>query len=218
MARPQLNLSLYLVLDPVLCAGELGMLRTAEIAAKSGATVIQLRAPGWDTEQLICCGKKLKDVLDPLGTALIVNNDAVAAKAIGAAGLHVGQSDMSPKEARALLGNDVAIGLSITKEAQLTDVDYSLIDYIGAGPVWKTATKKDAAPAMGLDEFSRIAKASCVPTVAIGGIGISEARLLQETPAAGIAVVSAICGQKDIALATKALRDTFLLEKNSLTH
>lgn len=214
MARPQLNLSLYLVLDPVLCNGEDGMIRTAEIAAQSGATVIQLRAPGWDTEKLISCGKKLKDVLDPLGTALIVNNDAVAAKAIGAAGLHVGQSDMSPKEARALLGNDVAIGLSITEESQLTHVDYSLIDYIGAGPVWTTATKKDAAPAMGLDEFSRIAKKTQVPVVAIGGIGLSEARLLRETQAAGIAVVSAICGQKDIALATKALQEAFSLEKN----
>lgn len=211
MARPQLNLSLYLVLDPVLCNGEDGMIRTAEIAAKSGATVIQLRAPGWDTEQLICCGKKLKDVLDPLGTALIVNNDAVAAKAIGAAGLHVGQSDMAPEEARALLGNDVAIGLSITEESQLTHVDYSLIDYIGAGPVWKTATKKDAAPAMGLEEFSRIAKKSQVPVVAIGGIGLKEARLLRETPAAGIAVVSAICGKKDIAQATRTLKSAFSL-------
>lgn len=213
MARPVLDLTLYLVLDPVLCAGEDGMIRTAEIAAKAGATVIQLRAPGWDTQRLTECGKRLKKVLDPLGVALIVNNDALAAKAIGATGLHVGQSDISPKKAREILGEDVVIGLSITQEEQLTSVDYSLIDYLGVGPVWGTATKKDAAPAMGLDVFSRIAKASRVPAVAIGGIGLNEAALLRETPASGIAVVSAICGKKDIALATKTLKSAFTQKK-----
>ncbi len=208
MARPKLDLTLYLVLDPVLCGGSDGMVRTAEIAAKAGATIVQLRAPNWNTEELICCGIKLKGVLDPLGVALIVNNDAMAAKAIGATGLHVGQSDMSPKKAREILGEDVAIGLSITKEEQLASADYALIDYIGVGPVWKTATKKDAAPAMGLEEFTRIAKKARVPSVAIGGIGEKEACLLRGK-AAGIAVVSAICGQKDIFLATKTLKCDF---------
>ncbi len=218
MARPKLNLALYLVLDPVLCKGEDGMIRTAEIASKAGATLIQLRAPGWDTEKLIRCGKKLKYVLDPLGVALIVNNDAIAAKAIGATGLHVGQSDMSPKKAREILGEDAVIGLSITEVSQLSRVDYSLIDYIGAGPVWTTTTKKDAAQAMGLEAFSRIAKASQVPVVAIGGIGLKQAQLLRNTPASGIAVVSAICGQEDIALATQRLKCAFSPSGKSLCH
>ena len=209
MAHHKLDLTLYLVLDPILCQGEDGMIRTAELAAKAGVSVVQLRAPGWNTKELTRCGKKLKKALFPFGTALIVNNDAMAAKAIGAEGLHVGQNDISPKKAREILGNDVAIGLSITAASQLAFVDYSLIDYIGVGPVWSTTTKKDAAPAMGINQFIHIAKSSRVPAVAIGGIGPNEACLLHNTPAAGIAVVSAICGQDDIALMTRTLKRVF---------
>ena len=211
MKRALPDLSLYLVLDPVLCGGAEGMIKTALLAAKAGANCIQLRAPGWSTEEVIRCGKELKSVLDPLGSALIVNNDAIAAREIGATGLHVGQSDISPAEARKILGDAALIGLSITSESDIPSLDPACVDYAGVGPVWTTSTKKDAAAAMGLERFKRIVKLLSVPSVAIGGIGLREARELRGSGAAGIAVVSAICGRPDVALATKSLREAFTL-------
>lgn len=117
--RTSPDLTLYLVLDPVLCGGSDGMVQTARQAAQAGVTCVQLRAPNWSTQALVDCGLKLKRVLSPYGVPLIVNNDVKAAEIIGASGVHVGQSDMNPRKARALLGKDVVIGLSITRYEEI---------------------------------------------------------------------------------------------------
>lgn len=203
------DLTLYLVLDPVLCGGSDGMVQTARQAAQAGVTCVQLRAPNWSTQALVDCGLKLKRVLSPYGVPLIVNNDVKAAEIIGASGVHVGQSDMNPRKARALLGKDAVIGLSITRYEELGTLDPTVVDYAGVGPVYATSTKKDAAPAMGPDVLRRIIENLSVPVVAIGGIGVAQAPEMRCAGARGIAVVSAICGQRDIALATRTLKSAF---------
>lgn len=207
--RRLIDLTLYLVLDPFLCGGADGMVQTAKLAAQSGATCIQLRAPGWHTDELIDCGRAIRRVLTPFHVPLIVNNDPQAALSIEADGLHVGQSDMPPRLARKLLGEDAFIGLSVTCFDELNTLDPHCVDYAGVGPVFSTTTKTDAAPALGLDEFERITHACPVPVVAIGGIGLKEATLLRARGANGIAVVSAICGQKDVCRATTELKNAF---------
>lgn len=203
------DLTLYLVLDPVLCGGAEGMVQTALQAAQAGATCVQLRAPDWSTQALVDCGLKLKHVLSPYGVPLIVNNDVKAAEQIGVSGVHVGQSDMDPRKARALLGDDALIGLSITRYEEIGTLDPTVVDYAGVGPVYATSTKKDAAPAMGPDLLRRIVEKLSVPVVAIGGIGVTQARQMRRAGARGIAVVSAICGQRDVALATRTLKSAF---------
>ena len=203
------DLTLYLVLDPVLCGGSDGMVQTARQAAQAGVTCVQLRAPNWSTQALVDCGLKLKRVLSPYGVPLIVNNDVKAAEIIGASGVHVGQSDMNPRKARALLGKDAVIGLSITRYEEIGTLDPTVVDYAGVGPVYATSTKKDAAPAMGPDVLRRIIENLSVPVVAIGGIGVAQAPEMRCAGARGIAVVSAICGQRDIALATRTLKSAF---------
>lgn len=203
------DLTLYLVLDPVLCGGSDGMVQTARQAAQAGVTCVQLRAPNWSTQALVDCGLKLKRVLSPYGVPLIVNNDVKAAEIIGASGVHVGQSDMNPRKARALLGKDAVIGLSITRYEEIGTLDPTVVDYAGVGPVYATSTKKDAAPAMGPDVLRRIIENLSVPVVAIGGIGVAQAPEMRCAGARGIAVVSAICGQLDIALATRTLKSAF---------
>ena len=207
--RTSPDLTLYLVLDPVLCGGSNGMVQTARQAAQAGVTCVQLRAPNWSTQALVDCGLKLKRVLSPYGVPLIVNNDVKAAEIIGASGVHVGQSDMNPRKARALLGKDAVIGLSITRYEEIGTLDPPVVDYAGVGPVYATSTKKDAAPAMGPDVLRRIIENLSVPVVAIGGIGVAQAPEMRRTGARGIAVVSAICGQRDIALATRTLKSAF---------
>lgn len=207
--RTSPDLTLYLVLDPVLCGGSDGMVQTARQAAQAGVTCVQLRAPNWSTQALVDCGLKLKRVLSPYGVPLIVNNDVKAAEIIGASGVHVGQSDMNPRKARALLGKDAVIGLSITRYEEIGTLDPTVVDYAGVGPVYATSTKKDAAPAMGPNVLRRIIENLSVPVVAIGGIGVAQAPEMRCAGARGIAVVSAICGQRDIALATRTLKSAF---------
>ena len=207
--RTSPDLTLYLVLDPVLCGGSDGMVQTARQAAQAGGTCVQLRAPNWSTQALVDCGLKLKRVLSPYGVPLIVNNDVKAAEIIGASGVHVGQSDMNPRKARALLGKGAVIGLSITRYEEIGTLDPTVVDYAGVGPVYATSTKKDAAPAMGPDVLRRIIENLSVPVVAIGGIGVAQAPEMRCAGARGIAVVSAICGQRDIALATRTLKSAF---------
>ena len=207
--RTSPDLTLYLVLDPVLCGGSDGMVQTARQAAQAGVTCVQLRAPNWSTQALVDCGLKLKRVLSPYGVPLIVNNDVKAAEIIGASGVHVGQSDMNPRKARALLGKDAVIGLSVTRYEEIGTLDPTVVDYAGVGPVYATSTKKDAAPAMGPDVLRRIIENLSVPVVAIGGIGVAQAPEMRCAGARGIAVVSAICGQRDIALATRTLKSAF---------
>lgn len=203
--RPVIDLSVYLVLDPGLCGGFEGMIATAKTAAENGATVVQLRAPDWKKRELVECGRALKAVLDPLGVPLIVNDHADVCLAVDAAGLHVGQKDLSPMDARALIGPDKVLGLSVSNLEQLKAVDTTLVDHLGIGPIFDTATKKDAAHELGIDGFTKLAALKPCPVVAIGSVKAHLADALIHAGADGLAVVSAICGQADVAGATQKL-------------
>ena len=154
---------------------------------------------------------------------------ADVARAVGAAGVHVGQKDLSPEDCRLIVGPDAIVGLSIANDDELSrliidersrlspddelsrpaDDEHSrlprAVDYIGIGPVFPTGTKKDAAPVVGLDGLRRLLGNVPVPAVAIGGISEVNARSVYETGVSGIAVVSAICVKNDPETAARAL-------------
>ena len=205
MTRRGIDLSLYLVLDPDLCGGAEGMVRTARIAAENGATAVQLRAPGWKKRQWLMAARDLEAVLAPLGVPLIINDQVDVALAVGADGVHVGQEDLPVAEVRALIGPDAFLGLSVTNRDELADVPAG-VDYLGIGPVYPTGSKPDAAPATGVAAFATIVAAAHLPVVAIGGIHAGNCAPLFAAGAQGIAVISAICGQTDPARATRDLR------------
>ena len=200
-----IDLSLYLVLDPDLCGGPEAMVRTACLAAKNGATVVQLRAPAWKKRQWLKTASELKTVLAPLGVPLIINDHVDIALAIDADGVHVGQDDLPVAETRRLIGPGKILGLSISNAAELAAVPQG-VDYLGIGPVYPTGTKPDAAEATGVHLFGDLVAATCLPVVAIGGINGSNCMPLFAAGSRGVAVVSAICGQTDPAQATAALR------------
>lgn len=189
------DLSLYLVLDPDLCGGAEGMLRTTEEALEGGVTIVQLRAPTWKKRALAACARDLLEILRPRGIPLIINDHADVAATVGADGLHVGQDDLSPADARRIIGPDMILGLSAGNVDEVRGVDPALVDYLGIGPVWATATKKDAGAAVGVDGLAGLRAVTPLPVVAIGGIGESNAADVMRTGVDGIAVVSAICGQ-----------------------
>lgn len=201
----RLDLSLYLVLDPDLCGGAAGMVATARAAVAGGVTVVQLRDKGAGTLGLIATGRALRAALAGTGAALVVNDDVEAAVAIGAGGLHIGQGDMAPAAARARIGAGMALGLSVETVLQARAVDPAVVDYIGAGPVFATATKADHAPPVGFAGLARIISASPVPAVAIGGLKAAHAGPALAAGARGVAVVSAICGQPDPEAAARQI-------------
>ncbi|MCI6530773.1 MAG: thiamine phosphate synthase [Mesosutterella sp.] len=207
------NLELYLVLDPVLCGGEDGMIQTALEAVQGGCTIVQLRAPAWKKRRIAECGRALLKALAPTGTPLIVDDHVDVALAIGAQGVHVGQQDLQPRDARRLMGPRAIIGYSVSSGRELSLcaplVQKGAVDYLGIGPVWATATKPDAAAPLGLAGFTALAARRPCPAVAIGAVNAGNAASLAEAGADGLAVVSAICGQPDPRAAAASLLHAF---------
>lgn len=204
MPRP-FDLSVYVITDRGL-AGPRGILAVTEAAVRGGATLVQLREPNAPGRRLVEEARALIALLRPLGIPLLVNDRVDVALAVDADGVHVGQSDMHPADARALLGPDRILGLSITELADLDRSDLAGVDYLGVGPVFGTRTKPDAAPPMGLAGLSAVRAATRLPIVAIGGIGPKEAALVRAAGADGVAIVSAIMAAADPEAATRAFR------------
>jgi len=208
MGRPPIDLSLYLVTDTAIC-GQFGVTATVSAAVSAGVTVVQLRDVEASDDDLVRLGRDIVTVLRGTGVPLIVNDRVRLVEAIGADGAHVGQSDIGIVQARALLGPTAYLGLSVQT---LDHVAFACghvagtLDYLGVGPVWETTSKVDAPAPGGLERLERIAAASPWPCVAIGGINADRLPMVHAAGAAGAAVVSAICGQPDVAAATRTLR------------
>ena len=203
--KPSLDLSVYLITDPVLCAGR-GVVETALGAVRGGASVVQLRDKHASDAVLIEQGRALKQALTGTGALLIVNDRIDVALAIGADGVHVGQSDAAAATARAALGPDAIVGLSIQTLAHAETLDPEIIDYVGVGPVFATDTKPDHAAPLGLDGLARVCAASALPAVAIGGLKPEHVDAVFAAGAQGLAVVSAICAAADPESAARAFR------------
>lgn len=200
------DLSLYLVLDPDLCR-VIGMVETARLAVRGGATMVQLRDKQATTEEMVATGLELKAALAGTGVPLIVNDDVEAAIAIGADGIHVGQDDMAAVAVRERVGGRMIVGLSVETEELARRVDPAVVDYVGIGPVFATITKPDHKPPIGFGGLARIVAASPVPAVAIGGVKGEHAAEVSRAGAIGLSVVSAICGQPDPQAAARSIAD-----------
>lgn len=207
MSRP-FDLTLYLVTDPRLVA-ERGLLATVDAAVKGGVTLVQLRDPDAHGRALVEQARALKALLAPLGIPLIVNDRVDVAVAADADGVHLGQDDMSPADARALLGPERILGLSVGNPAEFagssSGIDIGAVDYLGVGPVKATGTKKDAGAAIGAAGVAAVRALTRRPIVGIGGIDGALAGEVIRAGADGVAVVSAICAAPDPEHAARAL-------------
>lgn len=201
------QLRLYLVTDARLCAG-IGVVDTVRRAVAGGVTMVQLRDKHATTAQRIELAVALKAALQGTGVPLVINDDVAAALAADVDGAHIGQSDVSAAQARAMLGPDKILGLSCETPKTVRDADPALVDYLGLGPVFGTATKVDHAQPTGFDGLAQLIAWSPVPTVAIGGLKSDHITGVLASGADGMAVVSAICGQSDPCVAARAF-DTF---------
>jgi len=199
MSRPALDLSLYLVADTGLC-GDRGVVSTVRAAVRGGATAVQVREPLATTRELLALAEAVHAALAGTGVPLLVNDRLDVALAVGAEGVHLGQSDLPVPHARRVAGPDLLIGLSVSTFDQVAQAQAwppGTVDYLGVGPVYATATKPKAPPALGLARTAALAAAATLPCVAIGGITGGNAVSVWETGVAGLAVVSAVCAVPD---------------------
>jgi thiamine-phosphate pyrophosphorylase len=209
--RPPLDLSLYLVTDTAMCH-HFGLAATVSAAVDAGVSVVQLRDADATDDEFVDLGREVMAVLTDTDVPLIIDDRVHLVEAIGAGGAHVGQSDLSVKQAREQLGPTGYLGLSVqTTEhvAGAREDPEEALDYLGVGPVWGTSTKLDAAAPGGLERLAQITSASPWPCVAIGGITLERVALVRRAGAAGAAVISAICGQGDVAAATRDLHSAW---------
>ncbi|WP_349897100.1 thiamine phosphate synthase [Parafrigoribacterium soli] len=211
MARPPLDLSLYLVTDTTLC-GAFGVAATVAAAVRGGVTAVQLRDPHAEDAELVALGRAVVAALGGTRVPLLVNDRVHLVHAIGAQGAHIGQSDLGVDEARAILGPDSYLGLSAQTVEHVTAarrMPLESLDYLGVGPIWAQTTKPDAAAPGGLERLNQVSAASPWPCVAIGGIDAERAGLVAATAASGVAVVSAICGREESESAARDIREAW---------
>ena len=166
--------------------------------------MVQLRDKTATTAERIDVARALRQALVGTGVPIVINDDIDAAIAADVDGAHIGQGDMSPAQARALLGPGKILGLSCETPKAVQAADRRLVDYLGLGPVFATATKTDHAQPLGFDGLAQLVAVAALPTVAIGGLKAAHANGVRAAGADGIAVVSGICGQPDPTAAARA--------------
>lgn len=166
---------------------------------------MQLRRKGVPPEQLAEVGRQCCEAAHAEGAIFLVDDHVELALAVGADGVHLGQSDLGVAEARALLGPDLLIGVSTHDRAQVTSTGAAELDYISAGPVCETPTKA-GRPAVGFEHVGVAARNTTVPVVAIGGLDASNVARAIEAGADMVGVVRAICDSPDPGATAAELR------------
>ena len=168
----------------------------ARRAAEGGATVVQLRLKGAPTAEVVALG----NALDGLGPQLIVNDDVDAALELGV-GVHLGQGDPGIDRARE---EGIPFGISVTTRREGAVAEFAGAAYLGAGPIWRTPSKPDAASPIGIDGLRDVCLSVSIPVVAIGGVDASNAAECIAAGAAGVAVVRAASDMRALGEAVGA--------------
>lgn len=180
---------LYVILtNPVA-----GYKKCAEAAVKTGVRFIQLRMKNMPFKQVFKTAKAIKHITDQTSTLFIVNDDVRIAGDVDADGVHLGQEDMSIADARRFWNAPGKIyGLSTHNEKQAEKALETHPDYIGVGPVYKTPTKEKPDPVLGLYRMEHIIKHTPLPSVAIGGINLTNIKDVLISGAVNFSAVRAI--------------------------
>ncbi len=172
---------------------------------EGGITFLQLREKDLDDENFFNEAVRLQEMAREFGVPFVVNDNVDIAVRMDADGVHVGQSDMEAGVVRALIGPDKILGVSAQTVEQAVLAEKRGADYLGVGAVFPTGSKDDAVE-VSHETLKAICEAVSIPVVAIGGITVNNTPELAGSGICGIAVISAIYGQKDIYQATVSLK------------
>jgi len=190
---------------------ELPLPEKARLLARAGIRVAQVRcklARGREAWESV---RESVRVLRDAGVVTLVNDRVDWALLSSADGVHLGDEDLPPTEARALLGPLRLVGVTVRGAAGARQAAAAGASYVGLGPVFASRTKAVPAPLLGLDRLRREAAESPIPVVAIGGIGLDTVTEVARTGVHGAAVVSDLWVGGDLRLRVEALQRGFLL-------
>jgi thiamine-phosphate pyrophosphorylase len=205
----RVDLRLYALVDPAVTGGR----ALADLAQRiaGSATLVQLRDKQGSTRVMTEEARALRSVLEPHGVPLIINDRVDVALAAEADGVHIGQDDMAPDDARLLLGRAAIIGLSIKTVEQARTAPLDLLNYFAVGGVYGTTSKDNTDPPIGISGLRAIvdvvrARQPKFPICAIAGINSGNVADVIAAGADGVAVISALSLAPDPAVAAQNLR------------
>lgn len=185
---------LYAIVDAEVCARQhRAPVDVARAFLSAGATLIQLRCKSWGSAAFLDLANAVVEDATRAGAMVIVNDRADVAVLSQARGLHVGQDDLTPADARTVIGDERWLGLSTHTPAQWQSAVNEPVSYIAIGPVFDTGTKATGYAAVGLPTVTRAAaaaRAAALPIVAIGGITRDNAASVIDAGAASVAIIS----------------------------
>jgi thiamine-phosphate pyrophosphorylase len=185
-------LRLYPILDTSLLAlREMSLEDAVQILLELEVSWLQIRHKQAFDSPLLNSLERCVRRAQSTHSRLILNDRADIATMLGI-GVHVGQDDLPPTEARALLGPDAIVGFSTHNRRQLTAAVSLPLTYAAIGPIFPTASKQNPDPVVGLSTLSELAPLSPVPLVAIGGITLANAASVIHAGAEKVAVISAL--------------------------
>ncbi len=195
---------LYVILDATLlnnspfdCAREL---------AAGGVRLLQYRDKAASARDLLETARKLVSSLNSYGSSLIVNDRPDVAALAGAAGVHVGQEDLDPVQARAVVGEEMWVGVSTHNLEQFRRAAATSADYIAVGPIFSTTSKANPDPVVGLELIRQVRLLTDKAIVAIGGITLDHAASVIAAGADSVAVIrDVLCAAKPAEQARRFL-------------
>jgi thiamine-phosphate pyrophosphorylase len=184
---------LYPLIDAsVLAERRMSIVKFGESLREAGVTLLQYRDKEARPQMVLRNAEMIAEIFAGAGAKLIMNDRADFAMLAGFDGVHVGQGDLLPEDARRVVGVERWVGVSTHTDGQVRVADASCADYVAVGPVFATGTKLDAAPVIGLDGVRRARELTKKPIVAIGGITRANARGVIDAGADSVAVIGGL--------------------------
>ena len=203
-----LDTTLYFITDST-CVPVERFLPVVEAACKGGATIIQLREKDKSTREYMKLAMATHEITARYGIPLIIDDRVDVALAIGAEGVHVGQSDMPVRLARKLMGADKIVGATTKTVPQALEAFEQGADYLGCGAIYPTTTHVNTVITP-VETLKDVVKAVPIPVNAIGGLNKDNIFVLKGSGIAGICAVSAIMKAADPETAARELKQTFV--------
>ena len=204
MNKKDVDYRLYICTDSGLMTSAT-VEESVEAAVKGGAGVVQLREKNASTSELFELAGRVKAVTDRYNVPLLINDRIDIALAVGAAGVHLGQSDMPCDVARRILGEDSIIGITAATPELAVKAQADGADYLGVGAMFVTSTKSDAKPNT-RENLEKIRSLVDIPIVIIGGVKRSNVMKFAGMGIDGAAVISDIIGDPDPESAAREMR------------
>jgi thiamine-phosphate pyrophosphorylase len=195
----------YFITDSGLSrAGNISDVQQAEIC---GVKVVQYRNKNAETHEMYEEALRLREIC--LSAAFLINDRIDIALAVGADGVHLGQSDMPYKAARKMLGPDKIIGVTVHNLKEAQEAQNLGADYLGVSPIFPTTTKSDAGKAAGITLVEEIRTLVDIPLIAIGGINLSNATEVIKAGADGVCAISAVVAEDNVGREIKRFQELF---------